>query len=70
MPPLLAAYDALPAGDSLKTKLAEQVAQLRSWDYRFAANSVPMALANAYGEEVSQAAAAPARASGTLTLGS
>ncbi|BAH40189.1 MAG TPA: acylase [Gemmatimonas aurantiaca] len=68
MPPLLAAYDALPAGDSLKTKLAEQVAQLRSWDYRFAANSVPMALANAYGEEVSQAAAAPARASGTLTL--
>lgn len=68
MPPLLAAYDALPAGDSLKTKLAEQIAQLRGWDYRFAANSVPMALANAYGEEVSQAAAAPARVAGTPML--
>jgi acyl-homoserine-lactone acylase len=68
LPPLLTAYDALPAGDSLKTKLAEQVAQLRGWDYRFAANSVPMALGNAYGEEVSQAAAAPARASGTPML--
>ncbi|WP_337170058.1 penicillin acylase family protein [Gemmatimonas aurantiaca] len=68
MPPLLAAYDALPAGDSLKMKLAEQIAQLRGWNYRFAANSVPMALANAYGEEVSQAAAAPARAAGTPML--
>lgn len=68
MPPLLAAYDALPAGDSLKTKLAEQVAVLRPWDYRFATSSVAMALANAYGEEVSSAAAGPARTSGTPML--
>lgn len=68
LPPLIAAWDALPAGDSLKIKLSEQVAQLRGWDYRFGVNSIPMAVANAYGEEVSQAAAAPARAAGKPML--
>ena len=33
MPPLIAAYDALPAGDPLKAALAEQIALLRGWDY-------------------------------------
>lgn len=62
VPPVIAAYDALPAGDSLKAKLAVQVRTLRSWDYRFGVASVAMTLANAYGEEVSQAAAGAARA--------
>jgi acyl-homoserine-lactone acylase len=61
VPPVIAAYDALPAGDSLKAKLAVQVRTLRSWDYRFGVASVAMTLANAYGEEVSQAAAGAAR---------
>lgn len=62
VPPVIAAYDALPAGDSLKAKLAVQVRTLRNWDYRFGVASVAMTLANAYGEDVSQAAAGAARA--------
>ena len=35
IPPLLKAYDAAPASDPLKAKLAEQIALLRAWDYRW-----------------------------------
>ncbi|HEY2323617.1 MAG TPA: penicillin acylase family protein [Thermoanaerobaculia bacterium] len=45
LPPLLKDYDALPASDPLKSKLAEQVAALRAWDHRWSTNSVPTALA-------------------------
>lgn len=68
MPPLIAAWDALPASDTLKAGLSDQVRELRGWDYRFAINSVPMALANAYGEEISAAAAGAARAAGKPML--
>jgi len=50
IPPLLAAYDQLPAADTLKTKLAEPVATLRAWDYRWGAESVPASLAVFWGE--------------------
>ncbi len=62
IPPVISAYGALPAGDSLKAKLAVQVRTLQNWDYRFGVASVAMTLANAYGEDVSQAAAGAARA--------
>ena len=35
LPALIQAYDSLPAGDSLKTKVAAPIEQLRSWDLRF-----------------------------------
>jgi acyl-homoserine-lactone acylase len=50
MPPLLAAYDAAPAGDSLTAKLAEPVAALRAWDLRWSAASVPTSLAVYWGD--------------------
>jgi len=35
LPPLFAAWDALPAGDAHKLALADKVALLRSWDWRY-----------------------------------
>jgi acyl-homoserine-lactone acylase len=68
IPPVIAAYDALPAGDPLKAKLAVQVRTLRAWDYRFGVASVAMTLANAYGEQVSMSSAASARQAGMPVL--
>ena len=50
IPSLLEAYDALPAGDSRKDGLADVIAPLRGWDYRWAADSVPTSLAVFWGE--------------------
>ncbi|MCC6930437.1 MAG: penicillin acylase family protein [Gemmatimonadaceae bacterium] len=52
IPGLVRAYDAAPAGSPLKQKLAEPMAQLRAWDYRWGATSVPTSLAVYWGEEV------------------
>jgi acyl-homoserine-lactone acylase len=52
LPPLIKDYDALPASNPLKSKLAEQVQLLRGWDYRWSAESVPTALAVFWGEEL------------------
>ena len=46
----LKAYDSAPRGDSLKAKLAEPIAVLREWDYRWSASSVPTSLAVFWGE--------------------
>ena len=51
IPPLVKAWDAAPAGE-LKNKVADQIALLKSWDYRWAADSVPTAVAVYWGEEV------------------
>ncbi|HEV2085175.1 MAG TPA: penicillin acylase family protein, partial [Gemmatimonadales bacterium] len=50
IPPLLAAYDSEPGGDSLKATLAEPMAALRRWDYRWSAGSVPTSIAVYWGE--------------------
>ena len=50
VPPLLRAYDSIPSSDSLKARLAEPVAALRAWDYRWSTGSVPTALAVYWGE--------------------
>ena len=52
IPPLVEAYNRAPAGNPLKAKLAEQVALLRNWDYRWSATSVPTSLAVFYGTEI------------------
>ncbi len=45
LPSLIAAWDVLPASDPLKAKTAGPIAALRSWDRRWAADSVPTTLA-------------------------
>jgi acyl-homoserine-lactone acylase len=52
IPALLAAYDHAPASDSLKKRLAEPIALLRHWDYRWSAESVPTSLAVFWGDEL------------------
>ncbi len=52
VPGLLRAWDALPASDSLRARLAEQVAVLREWDHRWGAESVPTALAVYWGTDI------------------
>jgi acyl-homoserine-lactone acylase len=54
IPPLLKAYDAAPASDPLKAKLADQIAVLRPWDYRWGATSVATSLAVYFGEDVTR----------------
>src|SRR3954451_15070130 len=64
LPPLLAAYDQLSATGSLKAKLADQIAQLRGWDYRWSVTSVPTALAVFWGEELTRRVGRAARQAG------
>ncbi|HEV2533081.1 penicillin acylase family protein [Phenylobacterium sp.] len=52
IPSLLAAYDATPASDPLKAKLAGQVAVLRGWDERWATDSVATSLAVLWGDQL------------------
>jgi acyl-homoserine-lactone acylase len=63
IPPLLAAYDQA-ASDSLKAKLAEPIALLRGWDYRWGAESVPTSLAVFWGERIGRRVSRDARAAG------
>ncbi len=57
IPALVRAWDRLPAEDALRTKLAEPVALLRAWDYRWGVHSVPTTLAIFWGEEAERAPA-------------
>jgi acyl-homoserine-lactone acylase len=62
VPALLKDYDALPASDPLKAKLADQVAALRGWDLRWSADSVPTSLAVYWGQAMVAHASKTARA--------
>lgn len=64
VPPLAAAWDALPSADTLRVRLAEPVTVIRTWDRRFGLQSVGMSLGNYYAEEVTRAAMAGARQAG------
>ena len=59
IPILVGDYDALPAHDPLRPKLAGQIALLRHWDYRWGIASMPTSLAVFWGDtlwdEVSKA---------------
>jgi acyl-homoserine-lactone acylase len=61
LPPLVSAYDALGASDSLKTALAPQMAMLKAWDYRWSATSVPTSLAVYWGTALGGMVAREAR---------
>ncbi|MBI3792335.1 MAG: penicillin acylase family protein [Gemmatimonadetes bacterium] len=60
LPPLLKAYDALPASDKRKAELAEPIEVLRKWDMRFGANSIATSVAIFWGEDVWRRARADA----------
>jgi acyl-homoserine-lactone acylase len=62
VPPLLAAYDAAPGGDSLKVRVAEPIEALRAWDYRWSAGSVPTSLAVYWGDTLATLVQGDARA--------
>ena len=65
IPPLLKAYDQATAGNPLKAKLAEQIALLRGWDYRWSTTSVATSLAVYWSEEGGRRVADEARRAGT-----
>ncbi len=67
IPRLLAAYDHLPPGDPLSARLSGQIAALRGWNRRWAADSIPTALAVIWGEALWHAAGVPPHASNTRT---
>ncbi len=50
LPPLFAAFDALPANDPQHARLAQPIALLRAWDRRWAAQSTATSLAVFWGE--------------------
>ena len=62
LPPLFAAYD--QADDSLRRKLAEPIATLRGWDYRWGAESVPTSVAVYWGGFIARRVARDARTAG------
>jgi acyl-homoserine-lactone acylase len=59
IPTLLAAYDALPASDRRKAELAGPVTALRSWNYRWSADSVAQSLAMVWGAALKKELNAP-----------
>ncbi len=60
--PLVRAWEALPAADPLRARLAAPVATLRGWDRRWAADSVATSVAVFWGERLWALAAPAARA--------
>jgi acyl-homoserine lactone acylase PvdQ len=64
IPALIKAWDDAPASDPLKAKLADQIAALRTWDYRWGVASVSTSLAVFWGEDVRRHAADDAKKAG------
>jgi acyl-homoserine lactone acylase PvdQ len=52
IPALVSAWEHAPQTNPLKLKLAEQIALLRKWDYRWSVDSVATSLAVYWGEDV------------------
>jgi acyl-homoserine-lactone acylase len=52
IPSLVKAWDASPASDPLKARLADQIALLRNWDMRWGVDSIPTSLAVFWGEDI------------------
>jgi len=64
IPTLLKNFDATPASNPLKAKLADQIKALRGWDYRWGVESVPQSLAVFWGEDLWTRVTADARKAG------
>ncbi len=56
IPALVKAWDAAPASNPLKAKLADQIELLRKWDLRWSVTSVPTSLAMFYTPELGRVA--------------
>ena len=67
VPTVVAAYDSASRNDSLKARLAEPIAALRKWDYRWSASSVPTSLAVYWGEALAELTRSDAGAAGVTT---
>ena len=52
IPALIAAYDGMNESSALKPKLADQIAVLRGWNYRWGVHSVATTLAALWGDEL------------------
>ncbi|MEO5938203.1 MAG: penicillin acylase family protein [Sphingomonas sp.] len=57
IPRLSTAFDALPAGDPTRARLAAPIAELRRWDYRWSATSTATSLAAFWGDALLRAPA-------------
>jgi acyl-homoserine-lactone acylase len=68
IPALLRAYDALPAADPRRARLAAPIAALRGWDYRWSAQSLPQTLAMTWGLALKDALGAPADEPSNMVL--
>ena len=62
LPPLLAAFDALPAADPRRQTLGAPIEALRSWDRQTSADSVPTAVAIFWAQEMADRGKRAARA--------
>jgi acyl-homoserine-lactone acylase len=59
IPALVSAWEHAPQTNPLKLKLAEQIALLRTWDYRWSVDSVATSLAVYWGEDVGRKSEQP-----------
>ena len=66
IPSLTKAYDQTPGDNALKSKLSDQIALLRDWDYRWSATSVPTSLAVFWGEDIARRVGGDARKAGVV----
>jgi len=64
IPCLVKAWDSVPADNPLKTRLADQMALLKSWDLRWGVNSVQTSLAVFWGEDLQKRVSTEAKKSG------
>lgn len=67
VPALLRAYDGAPSSNPLKRELSEQAEMLRSWDYRWSAESVATSLATYWAEDMMERVAQAAQSTGLST---
>ncbi len=66
LPPLVIAYDSLPARDPRKVRFAGPIAALRGWDHRTGVASIPTALAVLWGQDLADTFSAAIRARGAV----
>jgi acyl-homoserine-lactone acylase len=64
IPPLLQAYDGLPASSPYRSELADQIALLRAWDDRWGLDSEATSLAVFWGEDLLKSVEAAAKRQG------
>ena len=68
IPPLVRAFNALPAGDPRRLKLAGPIAALRTWNYRWSADSVAQSVAMVWGKALREELKPPPGESGNAIM--